>query len=179
MMQSLLADRFKLAVHFETELVPLFTLSLVKPGKTGSGLHPHDQGPACDTAATAPARAGLASDASVFPSRCDEYAMTMDQTGKRVAGSRNTTMALLADGLPSMARLDRPVGDETVLTGRFDFRIEWTPELERPATADVQPLPQGPTFLEALHDQLGLKLESTRGPLQVLVIDHVERPSEN
>jgi len=92
-------------------------------------------------------------------------------------------MAALAASLPNQAnvgfaqhsdetRLDRPVVDQTGLTGRFDFTLEWSSD----SNATDSP---GPTFLEALRDQLGLKLTSTKGPIQTLIIDHVESPSEN
>ena|SRR5215469_3408691 len=78
--------------------------------------------------------------------------------------------------------LERPV-DQTDLGGGYDFTLEWTPEPARgPSAPNVgaQSDPQqGPTFQEAFHDQLGLKLESTKGPVQTPVIDRVERPSEN
>jgi bla regulator protein BlaR1 len=62
--------------------------------------------------------------------------------------------------------------------GSFDFSIEFTAELKGPSP-DFQSDPSGITFLEALKDQLGLKLKSQKGPTEVLVIDHVEKPSEN
>jgi bla regulator protein blaR1 len=169
MMQALLADRFKLAVHFETNEAPVFVLTLAKPGKLGPNLRPHADGPSCDVP-----------DTSVFPSLCDLYALTM--SGKLTkAGARNTTMDTLAEGVSGLGRLGRPVIDKTGLSGRFDFTLEWLREGGGPAPpeAGVEPDLQGPTFLEALREQLGLKLESTRGPVQTLVVDHVERPSEN
>jgi bla regulator protein BlaR1 len=170
MMQSLLADRFQLAVHFETHDAPIFVLTLAKPGKLGPKLRPHADGPPCDTP-----------DPKVFPDRCYVYAMTMFPGKMPMTGSRNTTMDLLASGLSNLGRLGRPVIDQTGLTGRFDFTLEWMGErigpapLEASAPTDLQ----GPTFLEALREQLGLKLESSKGPVQILVVDHVERPSEN
>jgi len=182
MMQSLLADRFGLVVHFEAQQVPLLALRLIKPGKTGAKLLPHSDGPPCDAAPGPPSHGPLPVDTDLFPPRCDVYAQESSANPRmNLAGSRNTTMGLLAESLPSLGRLGRPVVDQTGLDGRFDFRLQWTPEPNGPAppSADVQPDSQGPTFLEALHDQLGLKLESTKGPLQILVVDHVERTSEN
>jgi len=71
--------------------------------------------------------------------------------------------------------------DRTGLEGKFDFVMEWTPESRKALTDDggVQTDPQGTTFLEALREQLGLKLEATKVRMTVPVIDHVERPSEN
>jgi bla regulator protein blaR1 len=73
------------------------------------------------------------------------------------------------------------VVDQTGLTGRFDFLIEYAPEPNHPSppNADAPADLQGPTFLDVLHEQLGLELEPTRAPLRILVIDKVERPSEN
>ena len=177
MMQSLLADRFKLAAHFETQDVPLLALTLVKPGKTGPKLRPHADGPPCSAPST-----------EAFPEVCDVYMMTSKPDRSVMAGSRNTTIAALAANLPGQVmaasglfpgtvpsgdgRLDRPVVDQTGLTGKFDYSLQWTPD----SNATDSP---GPTFLEALRDQLGLKLTSTKGPIQTLIVGHVESPSQN
>ena len=171
MMQALLAERFKLAVHFETKESPVLALVLVKPGKLGPKLLPHAEGPPCDTAPSP----------DLFPPKCSVMVMTMSSGRMAKGGSRDTTMTLIADALPSMGRLGRPVVDRTGLSGRFDFAIEWSPETNNIPPLPGEPVPdtQGPSFQAALREQLGLKLESTMAPLQVLVIDHVERPSEN
>ena len=75
--------------------------------------------------------------------------------------------------------VDRPVLDRTGITGTFDFSLEWSLAPESAQPIGPPPEDQGPTFLEALQQQLGLKLTSTTGPVDVLVIDHVERPSPN
>jgi uncharacterized protein (TIGR03435 family) len=80
-------------------------------------------------------------------------------------------------------RLDRPVIDRTGLTQFYDFKLEWTPELPpglaaRPDAAANLPPTNGPDIFTALREQLGLKLDSHKGPVEVM-IDHVERPSEN
>jgi bla regulator protein blaR1 len=170
MMQSLLAERFRLEVHFETQNIPLLAATLVKAGKTGPKLRPHGEGLACDAAPSA----------DVFPNRCDVYAMMMLPGRANKLGSRNTTMEYLAGGLSGAGRLTRPVVDQTGLSGRWDFTIEWTPEpTGPPPDGSAPPESQAPTFLEAVREQLGLKLESTNGPIHVLVVDRVERPSEN
>ena len=96
-----------------------------------------------------------------------------------MVGSRDTTMALLAQSIGGKA--GRPVVDRTGITARIDYRIEWTPESNGPGPngEEVQPDPHPVTFLDAVREQLGLKLESTKAPVQTLVIDRVERPSEN
>lgn len=69
--------------------------------------------------------------------------------------------------------------DQTGLSGRFDFWMEFAPERPGPPNGDAPPPVEGPAFLDALREQLGLKLESTKAPLRVLVVDKVERPTEN
>ena len=89
-------------------------------------------------------------------------------------------MDLLASALSNLGRLGRPVVDRTGLTGEADYEIQWAQEPARaPPTDPVAAADVGPTFMEALHDQLGLKLEPARASLRVLVVDHIERPSEN
>ncbi len=164
MMRSLLAERFHLAVHFETHEAPVLALALVKSGRLGPNLHLHADGPPCD--------APPGSD--VFPPRCDvQMFTTKDQ--RNLAGSRNTTMELLAASLTGLGRLSRPVVDQTRIVGRVDFRIEWIVEPE----GSSAPAADGVTFVDALREQLGLKLEATKAPVQTLVVDRVERSSEN
>ncbi|HTX36286.1 MAG TPA: M56 family metallopeptidase [Bryobacteraceae bacterium] len=178
MMQSLLAERFKLAAHFETREVPVFVLTLVKAGKLGPKLIPHADGPPCDRPGPSPGRGLLG-----FPPGCDSLAVIRKANGAlMLAGYRNATMEMVANSL-SVLELDRPVVDQTGLSGRFDYTIEWAPEPTGPpasaSPAAVPPEPLGATAVPALRDQLGLKLESTKAPFQILVIDHLERPTEN
>ena len=167
MMQALLADRFQLAVHFETQETPVLALLLVKPGKLGPKLRPHDEGPSCD-AAPSP---------DVFPPKCYLMAMTRRAGRMPMIGSRDTTMESIASALPGMGR---PVVDRTGLSGRFDFTLEWSPDNSiPPAPGEPVPDTQGPSVQEALREQLGLRLEATKAPIKILVVDKVERPSEN
>ena len=87
-------------------------------------------------------------------------------------------MARIATYLPSWGNIDRPVLDKTGLSGTYDFVIEFTPESE-PSESPSAVTADGETFLEAMKEQLGLRLESQTGPVDVLVIDHIEEPSEN
>jgi uncharacterized protein (TIGR03435 family) len=195
MMQALLAERFQLAVHFETRETPVLAMALAKSGKTGPGLRPHAEGPSCD-APPSP---------EIYPPICDIMGWKFDADTRgssnplllpRTGGGRDTTTALIADYLPLMGRLDRPVIDRTGLTGRFDFTIKWTPDPENVLPPGTRVIPKGgsnvsapapsptpeteePGFLQALREQAGLKLESAKGPVETLVIDHVERPSAN
>jgi uncharacterized protein (TIGR03435 family) len=159
MMRSLLADRFKLAIHFETREVPVFALVLAKQGNTGPQLRPHSDERPCSTA-----------------SPCGRFDSLPNPPGQFKIGARDVTMGFIANILAT-SELGRPVLDQTGLTGNFDFTLEWTPNI--PASQDFKPDQSGPTYIEAVKEQLGLKLESTRGTIQVPVIDHVERPDEN
>ena len=98
--------------------------------------------------------------------------------GRLSLGARNVTMGLIASALPDWGALERPVLDRTGLTGTYDFTLEWTPDTHNSATPDAD-TSSGSTFLEALKEQLGLKLEAQKGPIDFIVVDHIEHPSAN
>jgi uncharacterized protein (TIGR03435 family) len=80
--------------------------------------------------------------------------------------------------------LNRTVIDKTGLVGRYDFTLSWTPDESNdpnffPSTAGQPPDTGGPSIFAALQEQLGLKLEAGKGPVQVIVVDHIEKPSGN
>jgi bla regulator protein BlaR1 len=189
MMQSLLTERFHLAVHYETQDVPIYALTLTKPGKWGPKLIRHADGPPCAVSGHQnPATGRSDPGAAVFPTDCESDTSVTGKNGRIVQGSRNTTMALLAESLGRMGGGGRPVVDRTGITDRIDYRLEWTLEskpvcLPGPCPGipgvEVEPDPNPVTFMDAVRDQLGLKLQSTKAPLRILVIDHIERPSEN
>jgi bla regulator protein BlaR1 len=179
MMQSLLAERFHLAVHYETQEMPVYALTLTKPGKWGPKLIRHADGPPCDASAGDDAPDP---DAEVFPPICDVQGARRKRNGRTEIGYRNSNMALLAWYLSMpYGPAGRPVVDRSGITDRIDYHIEFTPESNGAGTpgGDVPPDPQALPFTDAVREQLGLKLESTKAPLQTLVIDHIERPSEN
>jgi bla regulator protein BlaR1 len=190
MMQSLLADRFKLRVHFETREGPLYALTLVQPGHTGPKLRPHEEGPACPdsfdkSSSGIPAPPRNASD--VFPPMCGSAVTRGTREGTWVGG-RDVTMERIAiDTVHSFGSLvgevDRPVVDQTGLKRRYDFRLELPAGILSLALSSAPPATPadstGTPFLDALRKQLGLKLVSSKGPIRRLVIDHVEPPSAN
>jgi len=189
MIRSLLAERFQLSAHFEVKEAAVFNLALAKSGTLGPKLRPHAEGPTCDAAALSaptPARV-IRGDAAAgpenFPPMCDSFAIIRKSGGAlMLAGYRNATMDMLAASLAGFVGQGRPVIDKTGLSGRFDFTMEWAPETSSAPPSDGPTMPPerlGPTPLQALRDQLGLKLEAARGPVRILVIDRVERPSEN
>ncbi|HLK64080.1 MAG TPA: M56 family metallopeptidase [Bryobacteraceae bacterium] len=180
MMQSLLVERFHLAVHYETQEMAVYALTLIKPGRLGPKLIRHADGPPCDSSARSePPGVDPDPDGAVFPPICYVQEGWKNRKGRIVVGSRDTTMALLAGSIAGKA--GRPVVDRTGITDRIDYRLEWTPESNGPGPngEEVQPDPHPLTFLDAVREQLGLKLEPTKAPVQSLVIDHIERPSEN
>lgn len=142
MMQSLLAERFKLVTHRETKELPLYALVVAKGGpKFTLGPVPESMG---QTPFAGPERG-------------------------RLIGTQVST-EMLAKVLSG--QLGKTVQDHTGLTGVFDFKLEWSP--------DASPVPERPSLFTAIQEQLGLRLESRRGPVQVLVIDRIEsKPTEN
>jgi len=158
MLRRLLADRFKLTFHREEKEMSIFALTVAKGGPKLK-----------DSTVTADS----------FPAGPPPLIFVVAPPAVRLPG-RYASMAELASVM-QRAALDHPVVDETGLTGRYDFDLEWAPD----ETEFGGMLGKGsddstkPNLSTALQQQLGLKLEATRGPVQVLVIDHVERPAEN
>jgi uncharacterized protein (TIGR03435 family) len=177
MTRTMLADRFKLVSHYETRQMPIYALVLVKPGRTGPQLQPHSDNIPCSTVPTD--GSATVSIAGGLPTVCGGIVgMQTTVPGILRIGARNVNIEALATSLTQMANLDRSVVDGTGLIGTFDLTFEW-PAQSRVSSIDSQSEATGPTFLEALHDQLGLKLRSTTGPVEVLIIDHIEEPSPN
>jgi bla regulator protein blaR1 len=192
MMQALLKERFGLVVHYETADTSVFEMSLAKPGKLGPKLLRHEDAPSCSV--TAPPSAGALGAApggvdlkgtEVFPATCGGIEAVFKPNQTMLLGGRDTTMESIA-GYLSVGRLGRPIVNETGLKGRYDFTLNWSPEpgtfrtgagaaSQDPPATD----PQGSTFVEALREQLGLKLKAAKTPLKVLMIDRVSRPTEN
>jgi len=192
MMQSLLADRFKLAVHYETRRLPVFALVLAKPGRTGPQLQPHPEDSTCSTAlsqtSAGVASAPTATVAGGLPTVCGGIeGLPSTPSGRLRAGARGVPIGSLASTLAQIGNLDRAVLDRTGLSGNYDFTFEWTPQFHGPGTPqEVLPVAAnahsgqaGPTFQQELQEQLGLNLEPEEGPVEVLIIDHIEKPTEN
>jgi bla regulator protein blaR1 len=192
MMQALLADRFKLKVHFETRDVAALALRLAKPGQTGPKLRPHDESQPCPDTEPSPDRFAP-KPGEVFPPICG--VVTGYGGNIWLSGGRNITMASMAEFIYTqgngVGEVERPVVDKTGLQGRFDFTVEFSmgdngplqrllSRLPSTQTAASPPRePSGSNFLEAVRKQLGLKLAPEKGAIEVLVVDHIEPPSEN
>lgn len=154
MLQALLADRFKLVIHHEIRESPVYALVLAKKGPK-------------------------------FQASKPENIINSEEYGKvcHLLRSRPGDMAFQGCSMPELVSIlslypdvGRIVVDQTGLTDRYDFELRWRRDITSPsATLDSSE----PSIFTALQEQLGLKLKSTTAPLDTLVIDHVEMPSEN
>jgi uncharacterized protein (TIGR03435 family) len=159
MIQSLLADRFKLVVHDETKDAPIYELQIAKSGSKLPESTPGD---------------GFAKGIKGLDGNPVPIGYPMPLGRGRLFGQA-VTIASLAESLSH--ELERLIVDKTGLTGKYDLSLEWTPDS---MTASDSPTgASGPSLFTAVQEQLGLKLISTHGPVKTLVIDHVEPPSPN
>jgi uncharacterized protein (TIGR03435 family) len=175
MMRSLLAERFGFAVHTTTKQAPVLAMTLLKAGKTGPGLQPHPP----NSCKNDPPPAGNEM-AGRFPTLCGGFLALAPASAaptSHAAGARDVTIAFIANGLTNMGRSDKPVIDQTGLTGTWDFALEWVDD--PPLGQTPLDEPSGATFFQAVREQLGIKLESQKGPVDVLVVDHIQHLSEN
>jgi bla regulator protein blaR1 len=154
MLRALLADRFKLALHRETKELPVYALTVVKDGVK---IHEVSAG------------------------------MSKSRGGRGHLSGQKVSMLEFADLLTRGAPrdIDRPVIDRTGLKGVFDITLDWMPASAGPlgeaaeGRGAIEAVP-GPDIFRALQQQLGLKLESQKGPVEILVIDHAEKvPTAN
>jgi len=171
MLQSLLADRFKLTLHRETKVLPAYALVIAE---NGPKLQESKPGETYPNGFTSPDRGGAGM-----------MKITMDGKMGQLAG-QGVSVTSLAQALSQ--RLGRNVLDKTGLRGNYDFTLQWpTTEGLVPAVkatedgqqrTDSSPSP-GPTIFTAIQEQLGVQLQSQKTPVEILVIDHAETPSEN
>lgn len=165
MVQSMLEERFKLKAHTETRELPLYELTVAKGGSKLKLSDDQTPPPALLGAGGGP-RGGALPRGGIRVGRGDLEAQAQ-------------TLSLFAMALGALY-VDRPVVDKTGLAGLYDIRLQFTPDRGLTATPPPTPAaPSGPSIFNALEEQLGLKLEAARGPLPVLVIDSIERPTEN
>jgi len=166
MLRALLEDRFKVTIHRETKDAPVYVLILAK--------NRSDVGPKMSRSAEA--------DCPVNPTGsnfCGVSAIPGLMVGQRVA------LARIARELSPFA--GRSVQDRTGLSGSFDFQLRWTPDVSNESNDDGDKLKSagvtsdssGRSLFVAIQEQLGLKLEPQQGQVEILVVEHAERPSEN
>jgi uncharacterized protein (TIGR03435 family) len=179
MMQRVFAERFKLAVHTETRDIPVYELTLARRDRTlGSKLKPA----ATDCEAVMNAMLKNAREGGPPPTAGPQLPDGRPACGMRVGpGNRlvagGTSMAALARSMSNP--VGRIILDKTGLIGGFDLELEFSPD---PSAAGGQPSVSDtnlPSLFTAIEEQLGLKLVPERRPVEVLVIDRVERPTEN
>jgi uncharacterized protein (TIGR03435 family) len=178
MLRVLLEDRFKLTIHRETRQLPVYELTI---GKAGAKLQLSKEGSCTPYSENSPPP--TSTPGQPRPNFCGFHTTPGDGLNRTLDGE-GITMAALATTLSRtyVSLLGRNVIDATGLTGPYDVHLKWAMDsLSAPAGPNVTPPSDatGPSIFTALQEQLGLKLESTKGPVEVLVLDHVERPSEN
>ena len=169
MLQSLLADRFKLTLHLANKDLQQYTLVVAENGPKLRQSKPEDTYPNGIKGPDGHGHPGL---------------MQMDIGRGRLTGQglSMSTLATMLSRQPGSTVLDK-----TGLTGSYDFTLQWTPDANQVAVANGMqgsdnPPPSdasGPSIFTAVQEQLGLELKSQTGPVGILVIDHVESPSEN
>ena len=181
MLQSLLEDRFKLKLHREIRQLPVYDLTVVKSGAKLPPAKTGDCSPVVSDAAPLPRPVPGESRPPVF--FCD-HPRTGASGLKRTLEGKGISLDALAETL-SRSELNRTVLNKTGLTGTFDVSLRWSVDPTIPGLYDdlggapVLDANPEPLIFIALQEQLGLKLESGRGPVEVLVIDQVEKPSPN
>ena len=163
MPQQLLRDRFILSVHNEQRDLPIYSLVQARTDRLGEQLRRF--GGDCARDVVVPDTTGAACGGFKFLGR-----------GRLVAHA--VTIPMLVSILANLPDLGRIVQDHTALGGNFDLELTWTPASVGQDQSDTSQS-VAPSLFTALEEQLGLKLEPTRGPVDVLVIDSVERPTPN
>lgn len=181
-LRTLLADRFKLAVHTEPREGPVYALVLAEEA---AAMRPKPSSLDCSVAGGLQTSLGPQRETAVrpgappppaVPTRCG-LSYAVDANGSLVIGGAQS-MAALARILGRPA--GRPVVDRTGLSGLYDFVLRWAPEQRGNGGAGgaaPAAISDGPSLFTALRDQLGLKLDAQRGPVDVVVVDRVERPT--
>jgi uncharacterized protein (TIGR03435 family) len=158
MLRKLLADRFQLIFHRESRELPVYAITVVK---SGPKLKPSTSEPGT-------------------PAKLISTMFSEEKGGVHtLLPARNANMAQFA-AMMQQDIVDRPVVDSTGLSGAYDFDLEWTPDESQfggklPRSVESTK----PSLFTAMQEQLGLRMEPTKGLVQTLVIDRVERPSDN
>ncbi len=172
MQQNLLVERFKMTFHHEQKEMQIYDLVVAKGGPKLTSSP--DAPPPADANAPKPPPGPSKLDKDGFPLPYPGRTWTTTMAGRRTTQPFfDATMEQLARYLESP--LGRSVHDATGLQGKYDFVLKWVMDWGGPPTED-----SSPTIFEALQTQLGLKLEPKKGPVDVLIIDHIDKtPSDN
>ena len=182
MLQSLLADRFHLKVHIETRELPVYALVVARGGSKLKASTPEPATPPDQDAPPSPP--GGPDDAPHSPPKGSMF-VRMSSTGVQ-ANATDSTVESLATMLTNQPDIGgRQVIDKTGLTGKYDWTLKWTPTVGMAmrgmdnGAKETSGEPDAPGLFTALEEQLGLKLEPQKAPVEVVVIDHVEPPTAN
>jgi bla regulator protein BlaR1 len=176
--RNLLKDRFKLVTHQETRELPIYNLVLARSdGRLGPALK--ESSAECQAVVREYVQAVRQGAPTQAPpaavARC-----VSSQPGIGMFSMKGTSLGALVNVLPQF--VERQVIDRTGLTGIYDLTLKWTPEaipslLGLPQAPLPPADPDAPNIFTAVQEQLGLKLEAGRGPVEVIVIDHIEKPT--
>ncbi len=170
MMQDLLTERFKMAVHREKKEMPVYEMMVAKNGPKFKESTPQ-AAPKDDDAA----QGKFQRDKDGFPILPRGTTMAIVAGHARLR-SEGQPIAWFVDMMKG--QLQAPVIDLTGLKGKYDFTLSWSWEERSPADGGYEPI--GPILVDAVQSQLGLKLEKKKGSVEILVVDHVEKsPTEN
>lgn len=174
--QSLLSDRFRLNIHHDAKDLAVYDLTIAKGGpklklsEDQSAIRPPERG----------------SPPPPVPQRGQPMPRGSMRMGRGELEGTGVSLLGLIRGLS--AQLGRTIIDKTGLTGLYDFKLQWTPDINResgpfgrtgPDSTPPAPDLAGPSIFTAIQEQLGLRLESAKGPVEVIVIDSVQKPSAN
>jgi uncharacterized protein (TIGR03435 family) len=183
MLKTLLEDRFKVKVHKESRETPVYILTVAK---SNPNLQPSKEG-SCTPIDVNNLAAMVPRPGEPRPKYCGTGGSRFGGSGVGMTDWYGVTMAEFAGRMLS-SQVDRPVIDKTGLTGRFDVHVEFVSDyaVSGPITLNGVPLsqapsadPTGPTIFTALQEQLGLKLSPAKSPVEVIVVDGAEKPSDN
>jgi len=164
LVKSLLAERLGFAAHVETRQLPIYTLVRLRAdGPLGPGLRSRD----CSAPGEAVRTVG---------SGCGGAIRNQDKGAETIAGS-GVPIAMLAGSLSEA--MNSVVTDKTGLTGLYDFQLRWSDSGAAAANQTSTTLSDAPVLTTAVQEQLGLRLQPDRGPVEVLVVDRVSEPTEN
>jgi uncharacterized protein (TIGR03435 family) len=181
MVRKLLAERFRVSLLHETRDMPVYELTVGKSGPKGLRASVEDASPLAVTPKP------LQSDKNGLPPLAPgrpSILMTMQGMVVHLTASTQT-FAAFAGFLTNSGQLQIPVVDKTGLLGSYDFVLDFVPDLvaqqgQVPGAAGVPSQADGPSIYVALQEQLGLRLEQKKGPVDVLVVDHADKvPVEN
>jgi uncharacterized protein (TIGR03435 family) len=173
MLQALLEERFQLKTHRETRQMPVYSLTVAKSGLKTPALAEGACTPIDLSHPPPPPAKGQPP-----PNLCGLMIIGSDPKGTAWMEVRGANMTQFAQRLSG--RVDRRVVDKTGIAGRYNFRLEFAPDTApRAAVDNPPPADPGPTIFAALQEQIGLKLAPEKGPVEFLVIDHVEKPTAN